>query len=39
MCFDFGALKVQEGLSTIPFKSVYRDLRAVGAQGGRIEDP
>ena len=34
MCFDFGALKIEEGFSTIPFKSVYKDLRTVGAQGG-----
>ena len=39
MCFDFGALKMQEGFSTIPFKSIHRDFRNVGAQGGRIEDP
>ena len=39
MCFDFWGLKIQEGFSTIPFKSIYRDLRTVGAQGGRIEDP
>ena len=39
MCLDFGALKIYEGFSTIPFKSINRDLRTVGAQGGRIEDP
>ena len=39
MCFDFGGLKIQEGFSTSPFKSIYRDVRTVGAQGGRIEDP
>ena len=39
MCFDFWALKIWEGFSTIPFKSIYRDLRTVGAQGGRIEAP
>ena len=39
MCFDFGGLKMWEGFSTIPFKSIYRDLRTVGAQKGRIEDP
>ena len=33
MCFVFGALKIQEGFSTIPFKSIYRDLRTVGAEG------
>ena len=37
--FDFGDLKTQERFSTIPFKSIYRDLRTVGAQGVRIEDP
>ena len=36
MCFDFGALKIWEGFSTIPFKSIYRDLRTVGT-GGHIE--
>ena len=39
MSFDFGCLNIQAGFSTIPFKSIYRDLRTVGAQGGRIEDP
>ena len=39
MCFGFGGLKIQEGFSTVPFKSIYRDFRTVGAQGGRIEDP
>ena len=39
MSSDFGGLRIQEGFSTIPFKSIYRDLRTVGAQGGRIEDP
>ena len=39
MSFDFGARKRVEGFSTIPFKSIYGDLRTVGAQGGRIEDP
>ena len=34
MSFDFGGLKIQEGFSTIPFKSIYRDLRTVGAQEG-----
>ena len=34
MSFDFGGLKVQEGFSTIPFTSIYRDLRTVGAQEG-----
>ena len=37
MCFDFGGLTIQEEFSTIPFKSIYRDLRTVGAHGGRIE--
>ena len=32
MGFDFGGLKIQEGLSTIRCKSIYRDLRIVGAQ-------
>ena len=32
-CFDFGALKTLERFSTIPFKSIHRDLRTVGAQG------
>ena len=40
ICLDFGALeKKQEGFPTIPFQSMYGDLRTVGAQGGRIEDP
>ena len=26
LSFDFGDLKIQEGFSTIPFKSIYRDL-------------
>ena len=39
MCFDLWALKIWEGFSTIPFKSIYRDLRTVGAQGGCIEAP
>ena len=28
-----------EGFSTISFESIHKDLRTVGAQGGRIEDP
>ena len=39
MCLYFWGLKIQEGFSTIPLKSIYRDLRTVGAQGVRIEDP
>ena len=35
--FDFGGVKIQEGFSTIRFKSIYRDLRTVenrGSSGG-----
>ena len=42
MCFDFGASKIWKRFSKIRFKSIYRDLRTVGAQrgqGGRIEAP
>ena len=39
MCFHFGALKIWEGFSTIPFKSIYKDLRTRGARGATIEGP
>ena len=39
MSFDFGPLKIQEGFSTIPFKSIHRDLRTVGARGGILRLP
>ena len=39
MSFDFGALKMQEGFPTIPFKSTHKDLRTVEAQGVRVEGP
>ena len=39
MSFDFGGPKIKEGFPTIPFKSIYKDLRIVEAQGGRIEGP
>ena len=39
MCFDFGALKMEERFSTIPFKSIHRDLRTVGAQGAALRIP
>ena len=39
MSFDFGGPKKKEGFPTIPFKSIYKDLRTVEAQGGRIEGP
>ena len=39
MCFDFGALKIWEGFSTISFKSIHRDLRTVGAQGAVLRIP
>ena len=37
--FRFWGPKNTGGFSTIPFNSIHRDRRAVGAQGGRIEDP
>ena len=39
MCFYFGAPKVEEVLSTIPFKSIHKDLRTVGAQGAVLRIP
>ena len=39
MSFDFGGLKIWQGFPTIPFISIHRDLRTVGAQGRRIENP
>ena len=35
MCFDFGALKIEERFSTISL----RDLRSVGAQGAVLRIP
>ena len=39
MSFDFGGLKIQEGFSTIPFKSINRGLRTVGASGVVLRIP
>ena len=39
MSFDFGGPKMEEGFPTIPFKSIYKDLRTVEAQGGVLRVP
>ena len=39
ICFDFGALNIQEGFSTIHIKSIRRALRNVGAQRAALRIP